>query len=350
MAGISQSISRMSHACQHKEIFSRKPFNEFPSPGNSEKVSSRRIHSELIGYVRLSPMRGSFQAGREGQYRDFSLLGRRISAAVAAALMLAHPVGAQLKDLFKPLPPAPESNLANPKSLTGREPETHFGLGDPETRLWFSLEQDIFFTELESDLEARNFDKLIERCNKAIPSASVRHRSILLRFRGLAYAGKKQWTSALRDYAESLKEEPESLQALRERADIYEAQARWKTAARDLEKAVRLGESESSQKGFSILLNGLAWLRATCPDKTVRDGEEALRLARRACDLSQWRDANAIDTLAAAYAEKGRFQEAAAFQEEAMWMGKLDDKIRTGMAERLALYRRNRPYREEPAK
>ncbi len=57
-------------------------------------------------------------------------------------------------------------------------------------------------------------------------------------------------------------------------------------------------------------LNNLAWLRATCPEASFRDGAEAVKWAQRLMELSGDRDANVLDTLAAAYAEAGRFSEA----------------------------------------
>lgn len=66
-------------------------------------------------------------------------------------------------------------------------------------------------------------------------------------------------------------------------------------------------------KNLPNLFNNLAWLRATCPDQSLRESGEALSLARRACELSDWGEANKIDTLAAAYAETGDFLEGGCF-------------------------------------
>lgn len=68
---------------------------------------------------------------------------------------------------------------------------------------------------------------------------------------------------------------------------------------------------------------------------------------RRACELSNWEDPGIIDTLAAGYAETGDFSKAIAFQEQAMWMNGVTEEVRAGMEERLALYRRGKPYREK---
>lgn len=57
-------------------------------------------------------------------------------------------------------------------------------------------------------------------------------------------------------------------------------------------------------------LNNLAWLLATHPDEKIRDGAKAVELARRACQLTDWRIAIPMGTLAAAYAETGEFSNA----------------------------------------
>ncbi len=55
--------------------------------------------------------------------------------------------------------------------------------------------------------------------------------------------------------------------------------------------------------------NNIAWIRATHPDPRFRNAVEAVALATRAVELAR-DDVNSLDTLAAAYAEAGRFSEA----------------------------------------
>jgi tetratricopeptide (TPR) repeat protein len=92
-------------------------------------------------------------------------------------------------------------------------------------------------------------------------------------------------------------------------------------------------------------LNSLAWLLATCPEAKICEGKEAVELALRACELSEWRDWGMIDTLAAAYAEQGDFDRAIKYQKQVLEIGKSSneyDKIK----EHLSLYEQHRPYRE----
>jgi hypothetical protein len=48
-----------------------------------------------------------------------------------------------------------------------------------------------------------------------------------------------------------------------------------------------------------------AWLQATCPNPAFRNGQQAVKDAKAACSIFEWKDENMIDTLAAAYAETG---------------------------------------------
>jgi len=96
------------------------------------------------------------------------------------------------------------------------------------------------------------------------------------------------------------------------------------------------------------ICNRLAWTLATCPDATVRNGEEAVDAATKACELTQWKNGGWIDTLAAAYAEAGDFQRAIEFEERALQTGTATEPERREMQKRLALYRKSQPYRDQP--
>lgn len=61
-------------------------------------------------------------------------------------------------------------------------------------------------------------------------------------------------------------------------------------------------------------MNGLAWKLATDREASIRDGAEAVKLARQACESDDWKTPEYIDTLAAAYAEQEEWDEAMATQ------------------------------------
>jgi protein O-mannosyl-transferase len=69
--------------------------------------------------------------------------------------------------------------------------------------------------------------------------------------------------------------------------------------------------------GMDDAANNLAWLLATCSDRSLRDGTRAVELARQASEHSHNRNPVILGTLAAAYAETGKLSEAVATAEQA---------------------------------
>ncbi len=91
--------------------------------------------------------------------------------------------------------------------------------------------------------------------------------------------------------------------------------------------------------------NNLAWLLAVCPERPLRDGEKAMRLAKKACELANWKSSYCLTTLAAAYAEAGDFEEAVKFQRKSIELGLPKDGLELAH-ELLDLYKNKKPYRE----
>ncbi len=104
------------------------------------------------------------------------------------------------------------------------------------------------------------------------------------------------------------------------------------------------------QRNFSDALNNLAWILAANPNPQLRNGAEAVQLAEQACALTHNNQPVKVGTLAAAYAEAGRFDDAVNTAQKAhdlaVAQGKTDVAARN--LELLQLYRARRPYREEP--
>src|SRR5947207_15243956 len=104
----------------------------------------------------------------------------------------------------------------------------------------------------------------------------------------------------------------------------------------------------SSPPDSAPLLNELAWLFATHPDAALRDGPRAVQLSERACALTEPKQPMLIATLAAAYAEVGKFSEAIATAQNALSLARSSGDAKTaGLAENLlTAFRLNQPYRE----
>lgn len=92
-------------------------------------------------------------------------------------------------------------------------------------------------------------------------------------------------------------------------------------------------------------LNNLAWLQATCDDAQCRNGQSAVQYATRACELTEYKNADYLDTLAAAYAEMGDFENAITWEYGAIELA-TDDKDKADMRKHAALYESHQPYRD----
>ncbi len=91
--------------------------------------------------------------------------------------------------------------------------------------------------------------------------------------------------------------------------------------------------------------NDYAWLLSTSRSDEIRDGELALVYAEKA--VAQVKSATYLDTLAAAYAELGRFAEAVSIQEEALALvGEAGSEEAQVLAEHLAAYQAGESWRE----
>jgi tetratricopeptide (TPR) repeat protein len=111
-----------------------------------------------------------------------------------------------------------------------------------------------------------------------------------------------------------------------------------------LREAVRLRPNDQ------FTLNYLARWLAAGPDG-VRNGEEAVKLATRVCELNEWKLPYLMETLAAAYAETGNFDKAIEYQkrlieEYTKQINPPHPPVLAYFRERLALYERKQPYRD----
>jgi tetratricopeptide (TPR) repeat protein len=99
---------------------------------------------------------------------------------------------------------------------------------------------------------------------------------------------------------------------------------------------------------FTNALNNFAWLLATDKDSQVRNGPQATELAERACRLTDWKQPLLLGTLAAAYAEAGRFVDAGKTAEQALNLASAagDKETARRNEDLLELYRKGKPYRE----
>jgi tetratricopeptide (TPR) repeat protein len=156
--------------------------------------------------------------------------------------------------------------------------------------------------------------------------------------RGNARYRKKEYDRAIADYGEAIRLDPELAAAYGNRGDAWKGKKEYDRVIADYGEAIRLDPKNATP------YNGRAWVWATCPDAKHRDGKRAVESSTRACELSGWKDAYHVGTLATSQAEAGDFAKAVEFQEEANALyADPEDKKQGEM--RLRLYRDKKPYR-----
>lgn len=184
----------------------------------------------------------------------------------------------------------------------------------------------------------------IENAIKDYTEAIRLDRKYALAFnnRGLAWEAKSDLDNAFRDYSEAIRLDPNLTYPLNNRGRIWEVKGEYGKAMTDYAEAIQLDSK------YSAPYNSIAWLRATCPDAQFRGGKEAIVFATKACELTEWKSFNELDTLAAAYAEAGEFTNAVIWQTTAV--EKAPEKEKQVATQRLELFRANQPFHRPPTK
>ena len=161
--------------------------------------------------------------------------------------------------------------------------------------------------------------------------------------RGAVWNHRGEFDNALRDLTEAIRLDPTFASAYVNRAFAWSKKGELDNVIKDYSEAMRRDPKDA------YAYNASAWLRATCPNERYRDGKKAVTNATKACELSAWKDAYNIDTLAAAYAESGDFSSSIKWQEKAIELTTKDSE-KPDMLIRFGLYTEGKPYREKPKK
>ena len=118
-------------------------------------------------------------------------------------------------------------------------------------------------------------------------------------------------------------------------------------AAECFQQALKISPNYTDARwSLASVLDEIARSLASHPQTERRNGAEAVRLAEEACNLTGHREPVLLDTLAAAYAEAGRFEDAVKTAEKALELAtaaKMTLRL-DGIRTRLALYQAGRPY------
>ena len=136
--------------------------------------------------------------------------------------------------------------------------------------------------------------------------------------------------------------DPDYTRAHANLGEAYAARGKRASAAEQFALAVHFDPDNP------FLLNRLAWLLATSPEDSVRNGPRAVELAERAATITRREDVMSMETLSAAYAEAGRFEDAVTAGRAALALAEKQGNESTAadLARRLQIFQMRQPYRE----
>ncbi len=190
-------------------------------------------------------------------------------------------------------------------------------------------------------LLARNgrFDEAIVQFQKALeatPDSAEVHNGL-----GVALVKKGRLDEAVNHFEKAVAANPEFAQAYFNLGDtlcylehkVPEALSAWRAVLR-------------IDPNHVPVLSQTAWVLATWPEAYLRDGGQAVILAERAVRLSGGREPAILDTLAAAYAEAGRFTDALQIARQALALAEKqnDRRLVEALKARMALYAVNTSF------
>jgi len=158
---------------------------------------------------------------------------------------------------------------------------------------------------------------------------------------GLVLVQSGRSADAVSSFGRAVELRPDYAEAHYNLAHAYSAVGRPSAAVGEFREALRL------RPDWPTALGALAWTESTNGDTGVYDPDDAIRLATRAADLSQRKDAAILDALAAAYAAAGRFPDATKTAEEAAMRADASaPNLAPDIRARLALYGAGKPLIE----
>lgn len=204
----------------------------------------------------------------------------------------------------------------------------------PNDALAYNNRAAAYYRQGKLDKALVDLNAAIQR-NDSLPVA-YKHRAMIHEEQG-------DLQQALADFDRAVELNPRDALSRKMRGDAYKSLGEYEKALADFNKSIEFDPKDP------IVRNSLAWLLATCPVESLRDGDNAVKHATEACKLTDWQQGICLDTLAAAYAEAGDFQKAVEWQQKALEMAP-PEITQQESQQRLKGYQNKKPHREaQPA-
>jgi tetratricopeptide (TPR) repeat protein len=178
----------------------------------------------------------------------------------------------------------------------------------------------------------------------ATPPLNVSQRWEGLVERGLVYAEQGEFEKALKDFQEVIQNLPTNQYVWINRGFAHGLMGEYQKAIEDCDRAIDNAPENLLPK------NNKAWVLATCPDEKVRNAAKAIQLAKDVCTATRNQEGMYVDTLAAAYATAGKFDDAIKMQDKALEDTSFVARYGIGGQQRRQLYIDKKPYQIEPVK
>ena len=188
--------------------------------------------------------------------------------------------------------------------------------------------------------EQGNYDAAIRQFRKALridPDNAIAHNNL-----GVVLARKGKDKEAVSHFSEAIRIDPDYAGAYYNLGKSFANQGQIEEAIEYYRKTLRFDPN------MTQALYNLSWIFATHKDAEYRNGKAALDLAQNLCKITRYTQALAFDSLAAAYAELGNFDDAVSTAQKGLKLALSQgpEELVLGLKKRLQLYKQGFPYRQ----
>jgi tetratricopeptide (TPR) repeat protein len=160
---------------------------------------------------------------------------------------------------------------------------------------------------------------------------------------GTALLAAGRTKEAIAQLNEAVRINPDQVEAYINLGKAYSQLGKYEPAIQNWLRAVQLDANNVNT------LNNLAWLLATADNISVQAANKAIEFAQRACELKGYNEPELLDTLGAAYAAGGRFNDAVTTARQAVDVAKARGRedLAGEIENRIKLYQSGQRYRQK---
>jgi Tfp pilus assembly protein PilF len=255
-----------------------------------------------------------------------------------------------------------------PERLDLDDPVYNQMVAEGVSSFWYQVRGNNYLNSGELNKAEREFKNALE----AKPNEAS-HTSL-----GYVYQRQKRYEAAMDQYDKALKLKSQHIGALNNLAVVYYELGNIDKALKIIQNALEIDPESTDgylnmgtflrqkgnrkdavkyfRRGMELapgdmrFLYQLSWILATAPEKSVRDGIEALHLAEKICESTNFKHPGALDLLSVALAENGQFKKASETGQKAYLLAvkKKNKKLAEEISARQKMFEMQRAYREEP--